>query len=86
MPELCFFILRVSMWVWSQRTKISVHWECNQGSQSYTEAVSHRGSGHGKLPLSVFSLWQERQEYFSSNHFNVLQTPASIYGLGIKDW
>lgn len=76
MPAPCFFILQVSVWAGSQGTKISVHWECNQRSQSYTEAVAHRGGGHGKLPLSVFSLWQERQEYFSSNHFNVLPFTA----------
>lgn len=58
----CLNILEVGVWAGSQFTKVFVDREGNASSQSNAETVSHTGSSHGKLPVSVLHLWEESEQ------------------------
>lgn len=48
--------------VCGQGTEVSVDGKSCESSQSYAQTVSYTGSSHGKLPVSVFSLFADEEE------------------------
>lgn len=63
-PTSFLFIPPVSVGAGSKGAEVFMHRESSKSSQSYAQTVSYTGSSHGKLPLSVFSLWERRQVAF----------------------
>lgn len=61
-------VVSVCVGAGSERAEVSVDGERDRSGQCYTHTVSHAGSSHGKLPVSVFSLWEEAETWTKKQH------------------